>query len=144
MKTCKSIVLIASFLFINCLPNTSFAEKKIVVKSLPAQVEDEKKFELVKGNEEDVWTCENNVTVRTSKSSNGYFLLWNKKMYSLLSVDALNGVSHYKDSVNLIDWIIIPNKAMLFDTKAGHRLLDYCKIPSMKNAVLSQETDLMK
>jgi len=105
---------------------------------------DEVKFSQINGTEEEIWTCENNVTIKSTKYANDYFLLWNKKLYSFRKVEALNGVSHFKNTTHFLDWMIIPNKAMLFDTKAGQRVLDYCKVPAMMNTVMLQEVDLMK
>jgi len=104
---------------------------------------DEKKYDLLKSSQETVWTCENNVVVKTSHITNGYLLLFNKKLFTMTGIEALNGVSHFTDMVHKFDWFIIPGKAMLFDSKAGQRLLDYCQTPEMKNVKLP-ESNLMK
>jgi len=104
---------------------------------------DEKKYDLLKSAQETIWTCENNVVVKTSNIGHSYLLLFNKKLFTMTGIEALNGVSHFTDMASKFDWFIIPGKAMLFDSKAGQRLLDYCQTPEMKNVKLP-ESNLMK
>jgi hypothetical protein len=143
-----SSILVGVILMFLSITSHAQTNSKNKSTSKPAAItavsDDEKKFDVVKADNESVWTCENNIKVKTALNNNNYFLLWNKKMYVLSSVDALNGVSHYADIINKIDWLVIPGKAMLFDTKAGQRLLDYCKTPDMMKTTLTQDTDLMK
>jgi len=106
--------------------------------------EDEKKFDMLKSGNETVWTCENNVKVKTAEAGSQYLFLHNKKLYTMNGIEALNGVSRFSDIVHRIDWIIIPGKAMLFDSKAGQRLLDYCNHPDLTLVDKSKEIDLMK
>jgi hypothetical protein len=106
--------------------------------------EDEKKFDMLKSSNETVWTCENNVKVKTAQAGGQYLFLHNKKLYTMNGIEALNGVSRFSDMVHRIDWIIIPGKAMLFDSKAGQRLLDYCNHPDLAFVDKSKEVDLMK
>jgi hypothetical protein len=131
-----------------CITSHAQTNSKNKSNSKPAAItavsDDEKKFDVVKADNESVWTCENNIKVKTALNNNNYFLLWNKKLYSFRKVEALNGVSHFKNTTHFLDWMIIPNKAMLFDTKAGQRVLDYCKVLAMMNTVMLQEVDLMK
>jgi len=115
----------------NAMTNTSLSE-------------DEKKFDLLKVGKETIWTCDNNVRVKTAQSGNSYLFLYNKKLYTMNGIEALNGVSRFSDIVHRIDWFIIPGKAMLFDSKVGQRLLDYCKHPELAFVDKSKETDLMK
>ena len=106
--------------------------------------EDEKKFDMLKSGNETVWTCENNIKVKTAQAGGQYLFLHNKKLYTMNGIEALNGVSRFSDIVHRIDWIIIPGKAMLFDSKAGQRLLDYCNHPDLAVVDKSKEVDLMK
>jgi hypothetical protein len=114
------------------------------VPSKVASSEDEKKFDMLKSGNETVWTCENNVKVKTAQAGGQYLFLHNKKLYTMNGIEALNGVSRFSDIVHRIDWIIIPGKAMLFDSKAGQRLLDYCSHPDLALVDKSKEADLMK
>jgi len=120
----------------------SHAQKKN--PTVTSSSEDEKKFEMLKSGNETVWTCENNVKVKTALVGNQYLFLHNKKLYTMNGIEALNGVSRFSDIVHRIDWIIIPGKAMLFDSKAGQRLLDYCSHPNLALVDKSKEADLMK
>jgi hypothetical protein len=106
--------------------------------------DDEKKFDMLKSGNETTWTCENNVKVKTAQTGSQYLFLHNKKLYTMNGIEALNGVSRFSDIVHRIDWIIIPGKAMLFDSKAGQRLLDYCSHPDLAVVDKSKEIDLMK
>jgi len=121
------------------------AQKKVnKPSSSGSPSEDEKKFDLLKAGNETIWTCENNVKVKTAQSGNYYLFLYNKKLYTMNGVEALNGISRFSDIVHRVDWFIIPGKAMLFDSKAGQRLLDYCKHAELASADNSKENDLMK
>jgi hypothetical protein len=129
-----------------CFQSPSFAQKKPTNTPAPTQklVEDEKKYEMLKAGPETIWTCENNVKVKTAQSGNSYLLLFNKKLYTMSGIEALNGISHFTDMVHRVDWFIIPGKAMLFDSKAGQRLLDYCSHPELASIDKTKEVDLMK
>jgi hypothetical protein len=129
-----------------CFQSTSFAQKKPTNTPAPTQklAEDEKKYEMLKAGPETIWTCENNVKVKTAKSGNSYLFLFNKKLYTMSGIEALNGISHFTDMVHRVDWFIIPGKAMLFDSKAGQRLLDYCSHPELASIDKTKEVDLMK
>jgi hypothetical protein len=145
-KVKKIICGVACFGLVFALPTSSFAEKKPVNKPAPTKstADDEKKFDELKMGNETVWTCENKVIVKTAQVGNNYLLLFNKKLYTMNGIEALNGVSHFTDIVNRLDWFIIPGKAMLFDSKAGQRLLDYCAHSGLAVIDKSKEVDLMK
>lgn len=131
-------------LLLSFQPNV-FAQKNNS-KNVPSTSlsEDEKKFNLLKVGNETVWTCENNVKVKTAQSGNNYLFLFNRKLYTMTGIEALNGVSRFSDIVHRYDWFIIPGKAMLFDSKAGQRLLDYCKHAELPVVDNSKAVDLMK
>ena len=126
--------------------SNAYAQKKNTnqTASKVSSSEDEKKFDKLKSSNETVWTCENNVKVKTAQAGGQYLFLHNKKLYTMNGIEALNGVSRFSDMVHRIDWIIIPGKAMLFDSKAGQRLLDYCNHPDLAFVDKSKEIDLMK
>ena len=134
-----SIFLCAIFL---AYQSDAHAQKKN--PTVASSSEDEKKFEMLKSGNETVWTCENNVKVKTALVGNQYLFLHNKKLYTMNGIEALNGVSRFSDIVHRLDWVIIPGKAMLFDSKAGQRLLDYCKHPDLAVVDQSKQVDLMK
>jgi hypothetical protein len=51
--------------------------------------------------------------------------------------------------VNKLDWLEIPTKAMMFDTKLGQRILDHCMTPEISAAnqnpnQTASNIDLMK
>jgi hypothetical protein len=119
-----------------------YAQKKNTPPLLAS--EDEKKFDMLKVGNETVWTCENNVKVKTAQSGNNYLFLFNRKLFTMTGIEALNGVSRFSDIVHRYDWFIIPGKAMLFDSKAGQRVLDYCKHADLPTVDHSKSVDLMK
>jgi len=122
------------------------AQKKNTNQTPPKVIstEDEKKFDMLKSGNETVWTCEYNFKVKTAQAGGQYLFLHNKKLYTMNGIEALNGVSRFSDIVHRIDWIIIPGQAMLFDSKAGQRLLDYCNHPDLAIVDKSKQVDLMK
>ncbi len=140
------IVGISLWVFFLTYQSDAHAQKTNTTKSSTsvASSEDEKKFNMLKSGNETVWTCENNVKVKTAQSGSQYLFLHNKKLYTMNGIEALNGVSRFSDIVHRMDWIIIPGKAMLFDSKAGQRLLDYCNHPNLAVVDKSKEVDLMK
>ena len=142
----RSLILLAflcAFFFAHA--SVAHAQKKVNKPSSSGSLsEDEKKFDMLKSGNETIWTCENNIKVKTAQSGSYYLFLHNKKLYTMNGVEALNGISRFSDIVHRVDWFIIPGKAMLFDSKAGQRLLDYCKHAELASADNSKENDLMK
>lgn len=79
------------------------------------------------------WFCENNSQIKTANSElAGLLLYWNKKIHSFQLVQSLPGSQRFRDEDSKMDFLVIPDKAMLFDTKAGVRLVDYCKTDEMR------------
>ena len=79
------------------------------------------------------WTCENNLQIKTANSElAGLLLYWNKKIHSFQLVQSLPGSQRFHDSDSKMDFLVIPDKAMLFDANAGIRLVDYCKTDEMR------------
>lgn len=138
-------------LFLSYRNETKADEKKSVKKSVstsqksrtpPSSIDsDAKRFDTLKLNEPNIWRCENNVIVKTANSSEGYLMFWNNKLYIMNKIDALKGVQRYTNDTNHLNWIEIPDKAMLFDFKLGQRLLDYCKTPELASITSSPEQD---
>lgn len=79
------------------------------------------------------WFCENNLQIKTANSElAGLLILWNKKIHSFQLVQSLPGSQRFHDDDTHLDFLVIPDKAMLFDAKAGQRLVDYCKTEDMR------------
>lgn len=79
------------------------------------------------------WFCENNLQIKTANSElAGLLVLWNKKIHSFQLVQSLPGSQRFHDEDTHLDFLVIPDKAMLFDAKAGQRLVDYCKTEDMR------------
>lgn len=79
------------------------------------------------------WFCESNLQIKTANSElAGLLLLWNKKIHSFQLVQSLPGSQRFHDADTNLDFLVIPDKAMLFDAKAGQRLVDYCKTEEMR------------
>lgn len=143
MRHCFFGVLVAAL--ISGFFPTAHAQKKPAATQSAAKIsEEEKKFDALKRHSETVWTCENNVILKTAYSDNNYLFLHNKKLYIMSGIEALNGVSRYSDGIHRVDWFIIPGKAMLFDSKIGQRLLDYCSHPELVAADTSKGPELLK
>jgi len=127
---------------------STYAVEKKAPKNTPATTSsktDSGKFEELKLTAANVWRCENNVIVKTAESSQGYLMLWNNKLYIMNKIDALSGVNRYTSNTYNLNWIEIPDKAMLFDFKSGQRVLDYCKTPELASQAPSKnQEDLLK
>jgi hypothetical protein len=145
-KNCLQYMVIITL----CIPTLSMmqysqaAEKKKNNTAATAK-SDTTKFDELKITDASIWRCENNVIVKTAESTQGYLMLWNKKLYVMNKIDALRGVQRYTNDTFHLNWIEIPDKAMLFDFKLGQRVLDYCKTPELvaSGPRMNQE-DLMK
>ncbi len=122
-------------------------EKKVAKNTSTATTSktDSGKFDELKLTAANVWRCENNVIVKTAESSQGYLMLWNNKLFIMNKIDALSGVNRYTNDTYHLNWIEIPDKAMLFDFKVGQRVLDYCKTPELASQAPSKnQEDLLK
>ena len=106
---------------------------------------DASKFDELKLVDASIWRCENNIIVKTAESSKGYLMLWKNKLYIMNKIDSLRGVQRYTNDTYHLNWIEIPDKAMLFDFKLGQRVLDYCKTPELASQGTSiNQEDLLK
>ena len=129
----KVLALVSTLSFAIAFPSISQAadnptpQRKIDNNSLIA-----KNFERASASEASNWNCENNLLVRTAPGKDGgLILLVNKKMHVLHLISSLTGSQRFVDAQGSIEWLVIPEKAMLFDMKIGQRLVDYCKTPEM-------------
>ena len=135
-------ILFSSLFFWTQAPQT-FAQnipspatvKKQTTHPSAKQPTDDQQFEQRKISEVHLWTCENQVSLKTAQSEKGLMLLWNKKLYQFSEVDALTGATKFIDLNNQLHWLVIPEKAMLLNSKLGQRLLDHCKSPAHSNLV---------
>jgi hypothetical protein len=130
----KSKNLITTLLVLASLAaQPTFAEnkKKQSTKKEPA-VSAEKELDTLKNGDTSVWSCDNKLEIKTASSKNGgVLLIWDKKLHKLQLKEALPGAQRFIEPTSKLELLIIPDKSMLFDSKAGQRLVDYCKTQEM-------------
>ena len=142
-KIFRSLGIFISSIFLFMQTPQTFAQnspspatvKKQTTRPSAKQLSDDQQFEQRKISEVHLWTCENQVSLKTAQSEKGLMLLWNKKLYQFSEVDALTGATKFIDLNNQLHWLVIPEKAMLLNSKLGQRLLDHCKSPALSNLV---------
>lgn len=146
----KSFQLLFTLILVTCVvfifnSSSQAAEKKPLKNNSGLVKTDANRFDELKLVDASIWRCENNIIVKTAESSQGYLMLWNNKLYIMNKIDALRGVQRYTNDTYHLNWIEIPDKAMLFNFKLGQRVLDYCKTPELAAQAPSQnQEDLMK
>jgi hypothetical protein len=64
-------------------------------------------------------------TVATDQRST--VLRWGESDYTMRSVDARSGALRYEDPAAGLVWIVLKDRAMLLDTRAGQRLANGCR-----------------
>jgi hypothetical protein len=87
-------------------------------------------------NEEVVWTCSESKQFRTSGNTEKIRIVWEAKSYDLERQTSLPGSLRYKNTSSGHDLVVLGNKAMLFNIKAGVRLADFCQTAEMKSGKL--------
>lgn len=88
-------------------------------------------------NEEVVtWTCQENKQFKTAGNTEKVRLTWDSKSYDLDRQTSLPGSLRYKNNNSGYDLVVLGNKAMLFNIKAGVRLADFCQTAEMKSGKL--------
>jgi hypothetical protein len=55
-------------------------------------------------------------------------LRWGPDEYTLRAVDARSGALRYEDPAAGLSWIVLRDRAMLLDTRAGQRLANACRV----------------
>ncbi|MBU3557698.1 hypothetical protein ICN18_08655 [Polynucleobacter sp. Ross1-W9] len=91
----------------------------------------------VSANEEVVtWTCQESKQFKTTGSTENVRLTWESKSYDLERQTSLPGSLRYKNTNSGYDLVVLGNKAMLFNIKAGVRLADFCQTAEMKSGKL--------
>ena len=84
-------------------------------------------------NEEVItWTCQESKQFKTAGSTEKVRLTWESKSYDLERQTSLPGSLRYKNNNSGFDLVVLGNKAMLFNIKAGVRLADFCQTAEMK------------
>ena len=78
------------------------------------------------------WSCSENKQFKTSGTIEKIRLTWESKTYELERQTSLPGSLRYKNTNSGHDLVVLGNKAMLFNIKAGVRLADFCQTAEMK------------
>jgi hypothetical protein len=87
----------------------------------------------VSANEEVItWSCQESKQFKTSGTTEKVRLTWDSKTYDLERQTSLPGSLRYKNTNSGYDLVVLGNKAMLFNIKAGVRLADSCQTAEMK------------
>jgi hypothetical protein len=87
-------------------------------------------------SEEVVWTCSDSKQFRTTGTTERIRITWESKSYDLERQTSLPGSLRYKNTSSGHDLVVLGNKAMLFNIKAGVRLADFCQTAEMKSGKL--------
>ncbi|MEA9601593.1 hypothetical protein VC188_05585 [Polynucleobacter sp. MG-28-Ekke-A2] len=82
------------------------------------------------------WTCQESKQFKTAGSTEKIRLTWESKTYDLDRQTSLPGSLRYKNTNSGFDLVVLGNKAMLFNIKAGVRLADFCQTADMKSGKL--------
>ncbi len=101
------------------------------------------------------WKCEGGHSFTISNPPSGdqpLKLHWKNKVFSLHQQDSEIGAKRYVDEISGMDWIDIPQKAMLFNRNLGQRLADNChlsvhektKVPQKKKKSMPPNTVLLQ
>ena len=78
------------------------------------------------------WSCNESKQFKTSGTLEKIRLTWESKTYDLERQTSLPGSLRYKNTNSGHDLVVLGNKAMLFNIKAGVRLADFCQTAEMK------------
>jgi hypothetical protein len=82
------------------------------------------------------WTCQESKQFKTTGTTEKVRLTWESKSYDLERQTSLPGSLRYKNMSSGYDLVVLGNKAMLFNIKAGVRLADFCQTADMKSGKL--------
>ncbi|MBU3639023.1 MULTISPECIES: hypothetical protein [unclassified Polynucleobacter] len=82
------------------------------------------------------WTCQESKQFKTTGSTEKIRLTWESKTYDLDRQTSLPGSLRYKNTNSGYDLVVLGNKAMLFNIKAGVRLADFCQTADMRSGKL--------
>jgi hypothetical protein len=87
-------------------------------------------------NEEVTWICSESKQFKTAGTTEKIRIVWESKSYELARQTSLPGSLRYKNTDSGHDLVVLGNKAMLFNIKAGVRLADFCQTAEMKSGKL--------
>ena len=82
------------------------------------------------------WTCQESKQFKTTGNTEKVRLTWESKSYDLERQTSLPGSLRYKNTNSGYDLVVLGNKALLFNIKAGVRLADFCQTADMKSGKL--------
>ena len=82
------------------------------------------------------WTCQESKQFKTTGTTEKVRLTWESKSYDLERQTSLPGSLRYKNMNSGYDLVVLGNKAMLFNIKAGVRLADFCQTADMRSGKL--------
>ena len=82
------------------------------------------------------WTCQESKQFKTTGTTEKVRLTWESRSYDLERQTSLPGSLRYKNANSGYDLVVLGNKAMLFNIKAGVRLADFCQTADMKSGKL--------
>ena len=82
------------------------------------------------------WTCQESKQFKTAGTTEKIRRTWESKSYDLERQTSLPGSLRYKNMNSGYDLVVLGNKAMLFNIKAGVRLADFCQTADMKTGKL--------
>jgi hypothetical protein len=78
------------------------------------------------------WSCSESKQFKTSGTIEKIRLTWDSKTYELERQTSLPGSLRYKNTTSGHDLVVLGNKAMLFNIRAGIRLADFCQTAEMR------------
>ena len=78
------------------------------------------------------WSCNESKQFKTSGTLEKIRLTWESKTFDLERQTSLPGSLRYKNTNSGHDLVVLGNKAMLFNIRAGVRLADFCQTAEMK------------
>jgi hypothetical protein len=80
------------------------------------------------------WSCSESKQFKTTSTgtTEKVRLTWDAQTFDLDRQTSLPGSLRYKNMNSGHDLVVLGNKAMLFNIKAGVRLADFCQTPEMK------------
>ena len=73
------------------------------------------------------WSCQDSKQFKTTGTTEKLRLTWESRTYDLDRQTSLPGSLRYKNPNSGFDLVVLGNKAMLFNIKAGVRLADFCQ-----------------
>jgi hypothetical protein len=95
--------------------------------SLPAGAAEEQVFK---------WSCSEKKQFSTTGNTETVRLTWESKTFELKRENSLPGSLRYKNPAVGLDLVVLGNKAMLFNIRAGTRMADFCQTAEMKTGKL--------